>query len=155
MMTDLLYKDEVYAIVSAAMDVYSHLGPGFLEAVYQEAMEVEVTARNIPHNPEQDVYIMYKGKALKKFYTPDLMCYEKVIVEIKAIDRLTSCEEAQLLNYLKATNMPVGLLINFGAERDLEWKRMILTSEKPRHVPKVLTPSRPPRDNDPKPIRED
>ncbi len=154
-MAELLYKDEVYAIIGAAMDVYNHLGPGFLEAVYQEAMEIEVTARDIPNNPEKDVYIMYKGKPLKKFYTPDLMCYEKIVVEIKAIDHLTSREEAQLINYLKATNMSVGLLINFGAERDLEWKRMVLTTPKSARVPKIFPPSQPPRINDPKPIRED
>jgi len=154
-MAELLYKDEVYTVIGAAMDVYNHLGPGFLEAIYQEAMEVEVTARNIPNSPEQNVQIMYKGKPLKKFYTPDLMCYGKIVVEIKAIDRLTSREEAQLLNYLKATGMPVGLLINFGAEKDLEWKRMVLTSQKQARIPKVLTPTRVQRINDPKPIRED
>ncbi len=154
-MAELLYKNEVYAIIGAAMDVYNHLGPGFLEAVYQEAMEIEVTARDIPNNPEQDVYIMYKGKPLKKFYTPDLMCYEKIVVEIKAIDHLTSREEAQLINYLKATNMSVGLLINFGAERDLEWKRMVLTTPKSARVPEISTPSQPPRINNPRPIRED
>ncbi len=154
-MAELLYKDEVYAIIGAAMDVYNHLGSGFLEAVYQEAMEVELDSRNIPNNPEEDVYILYKGKRLKKFYTPDLMCYGKIIVEIKAIDTLTSREEAQLLNYLKATSMSLGILINFGAKKDLEWKRMVLTSQKPARVPKVLTPSRLPRVNDPKPISED
>ena len=83
------------------------------------------------------------------------MCYGKIVVEIKAIDRLTSREEAQLLNYLKATGMPVGLLINFGAEKDLEWKRMVLTSQKQARIPKVLTPTRAQGINDPKPIRED
>ena len=154
-MAELLYKDEVYAIIGAAMDVYNQLGHGFLEAVYQEAMEVEATSRNIPNSPEQDVYIVYKGKPLKKFYTPDLMCYGKIIVEIKAIDHLTSREEAQLLNYLKATSMPVGILINFGAEKDLEWKRMVLTEKKPNRIPKVITSPRLSHVNNPKPIRED
>jgi GxxExxY protein len=154
-MAELLYKDEVYAIIGAAMEVYNQLGTSFSEAIYQEAMEIEAASRNIPHKPQQDIYILYKGKPLKNFFKPDLICYEKIIVEIKALDRLSSREESQLLNYLKATGMPVGLLINFGAEQDLEWKRMILTSQKPARVSKVVTPSRMPRNNDPKPIRED
>lgn len=154
-MAELLYKDEVYAIIGAAMEVYNQLGPGFGEAIYQEALEIEVESRKIPNNPQQDIFILYKGQKLKNFFTPDLICYEKIVVELKALDRLTSREESQLLNYLKATGMPVGLLINFGAEKDLEWKRMVLTPQKPTQVPKVLTPTRSPRINDPKPIRED
>ena len=153
-MPELLYKDEVYSIVGAAMEVYNHLGPGFGEAIYQEAMEIESDLRKIPNNPQQDIFIDYKGQKLTKFFTPDLICYEKIIVEIKAIDRLTSREESQLLNYLKATGMAVGMLINFGAEKDLEWKRMVLT-KKPARAPKVVIPSRSPRINDPKPISED
>ena len=154
-MAELLYKNEVYAIIGAAMEVYNQLGPGFGEAIYQEAMEIETGSCKIPNKPQQDVFIVYKGTTLKKFFTPDLICYEKIIVEIKAIDRLTTREEAQLLNYLKATGMPVGLLINFGAEKDLEWKRMVLTAQKPVRIPKVLTPTRLPSVNDPKPISED
>ncbi len=154
-MAELLYKNEVYAIIGAAMEVYNQLGPGFSEAIYQEAMEIETDVRTIPNNPQQDIFITYKGIKLKQFFKPDFICYDKVIVEIKALDRLTSREEAQLLNYLKATGISVGLLINFGAEKDLEWKRMVLTKSKPVRVSKVLTPSQPPRINDPKPIRED
>jgi len=131
---ELLYKDEVYAIIGAAMDVYNNLGPGFLEAVYQEAMEIETLARKIPAAPEQKLFIEYKGAPLKKFYEADLICYEKIIVEIKALDKLTSREEAQLLNYLKATGCPVGVLINFGSRNDLEWKRMVLTPNKQARV---------------------
>lgn len=127
---DLLYKDEVYAIVGAAMEVYNNLGPGFLEAVYQEALEIETASRKIPALPEQKLFIDYKGSPLRKFYEADLICYEKIIVEIKALDKLTSREEAQLLNYLKATGMRVGILINFGAYQNLEWKRMIFTQTK-------------------------
>lgn len=154
-MTELLFKDEVYTIIGAAMEVYNQLGPGFGEAIYQEALEMESDLRIIPNNPQQDIFIVYKGQKLKKFFTPDLICYDKIIVEIKAIDRLTSREEAQLLNYLKATGMSVGLLINFGADRDLEWKRMVLTSQKPTRVPKTIAYQRSSRINDPKPIRED
>jgi GxxExxY protein len=134
---ELLYKDEVYAIIGAAMDVYNNLGPGFLEAVYQEAMEIEIASRKIPALPEQKLYIEYKGTPLKKFYEADLICYKKIIVEIKAMDRLTSREESQILNYLKATGMKVGLLINFGAHNDLEWKRLVFTQTK---QPRVYRP---------------
>jgi len=127
---ELIYKDEVYAIIGAAMDVYNDLGPGFLEAVYQEAMEIETTLRKIPALPEQKLYIEYKGKSLKKFYEADLICYEKIIVEVKALDKLTSREEAQILNYLKATGMQVGILINFGAHNNLEWKRLVFSQNK-------------------------
>jgi GxxExxY protein len=134
---ELLYKDEVYAIIGAAMEVYNNLGPGFLEAVYQEAMEIETTSRKIPALPEQKLYIEYKGAPLKKFYEADLICYDKIIVEIKALDRLTSREESQILNYLKATGMKVGLLINFGAHNDLEWKRLVFTQNK---MPRIYRP---------------
>jgi GxxExxY protein len=127
---ELLYKDEVYAIIGAAMDVYNNLGSGFLEAVYQEPMEIETASRKIPALPEQKLYVKYKGMPLKKFYEADLICYEKIIVEIKAMEKLTSREEAQILNYLKATGIQVGILINFGAHNNLEWKRLVLTQNR-------------------------
>ena len=155
-MAELLFKNEVYAIIGAAMEVYNYLGPGFSEAFYQEALEIEVQSRNIPNDSQKDIFIHYKGQKLKNFFKPDFICYEKVIVEIKAMDRLTTREEAQLLNYLKATDMPVGVLINFGADKNLEWKRMVLmTPRKSEQTPRVITPSRPPRINDPKPIEGD
>jgi GxxExxY protein len=128
-MTDLLYKEEVYAIVGAAMDVYNDLGPGFLENVYQEAMEMEVDIRKIPSKPFQEIHIKYKGRQLKKLYIADLVCYDKIIVEIKAMDRLTLREEGQLINYLKATGMKVSVLINFGHYPNLEWKRLVFTKQ--------------------------
>ena len=133
-MTDLLYKDEVYAIVGAAMDVYNDLGPGFLENVYQEAMEIEINDRGIPAKAPQEIHIKYKGRLLKKFYIiADLVCYDKIIVELKAMDKLTLREEGQLINYLKATGMKVGILINFGHYPSLEWKRLVYTKEPPSH----------------------
>lgn len=135
---ELLYKDEVYAIVGAAMEVYNNLGPGFLEAVYQEAMELETATRKIPTLLEQKLTIQYKGLPLKKFYEADLICYGKIIVEIKALDKLTSREEAQIINYLKATGLKVGVLINFGAQNNLEWKRLIFSqTSHPRPQPPV------------------
>lgn len=154
-MVDLLYKDEVYAIIGAAMEVYNQLGPGFGESIYQDALEIEVKLRKIPNHPQQDIFVYYKGQQLKNFYRPDLICYGKIVVELKALDRLTSREEAQVLNYLKATDLPVGVLINFGAKRDLEWKRMILTSEKPVRIRKILSDKQPSGINDPKPIEQD
>src|SRR3990170_4887411 len=111
-MTDLLFKEEVYAIVGAAMEVYNQLGPGFLEPVYQEAMEIEAQERKIPAKPRHEIVITYNGKPLKKFYLADLICFDKIVVEIKAIDHLSLREESQLLNYLKATGLQVGVLIN-------------------------------------------
>ncbi len=124
-MTELLFKDEVYAIIGAAMEVHNVLGSGFLEAVYPEAMEIEEQARDIPYESHQKLKIMYKDRALEKEYEADQVCYGQIIVELKALDRLTSREEAQLLNYLKATGLRVGLLINFGSVGKLEWKRLV------------------------------
>lgn len=109
------------------MDVYNTLGPGFLEAVYQEALAIELSHRRIPFVAQQELHICYKGHYLNKTYVADFLCFDQIIVEIKAIDALSSREEAQLLNYLKATGLKLGLLINFGADRRLEWKRMAAT----------------------------
>ncbi|MEW6402880.1 MAG: GxxExxY protein, partial [Chloroflexota bacterium] len=131
-MAELLFKEEVYAIIGAAMEVYNQLGPGFGEAIYQEALEIESDARKIPNNAQQEIYIRYKETRFKQFFKPDFIYYGKIVAEIKAMDRLTSREEAQLLNYLKATGMPLGILINFGAENNLEWKRMASTQGRTR-----------------------
>lgn len=125
MMTELLLKDEVYAIVGAAMTVYNELGPGFLEAVYHEAMEIELRQRKILFGSRVPLVIMYKGQQLQKQYEADIIAYGQIVVELKAIQRLTGVEQAQLLNYLKATGFRVGLLFNFGSHPDLEWKRMV------------------------------
>ena len=123
----LLLKDEVFAIVGAAIDVHRVLGSGFLEAVYQEALELELADRSIPFVSQSPMRISYKEHVLQSRYIVDLVCYESVLVELKALDRLTSREESQALNYLKASQgMRVALLINFGATRTLEWKRYVL-----------------------------
>jgi GxxExxY protein len=124
-LVDILFKDEVYAIVGAAMEVHQELGPGFLEPVYQEALEIELQARNIPFESRKPLIIHYKGRELRKEYIPDFICYEQILVELKAMKHLSSQEEAQLLNYLKAANYKVGLLINFGSYGKLEWKRFV------------------------------
>jgi len=124
-MTELIYKDEVFAIVGAAIEVHRVLGSGFLEAVYQEAMEIETASRKIPYVSQQILQIQYKQHTLKKEYIADMVCFEKIIVEFKALDQLTGKEESQLINYLKATGYKVGVLINFGSNKKLEWKRFV------------------------------
>jgi GxxExxY protein len=95
--------------------------------VYQEALEIEFTLRGIPYEAQKELLIFYKGRHLKKTYAADFQAFDQVIVEIKAIDRLTSGDEGQLLNYLSATGLKVGVLINFGAKNSLEWKRLVET----------------------------
>lgn len=124
-MAELLLKDEVFAIVGAAIEVHRELGPGFLEAVYQEAIEIELHDRGIPHAAKTPLRIKYKTRTLKKEYEADLVCYGKVIVELKALAGLSGTEESQVLNYLKATGLRVGVLINFGSHGKLEWKRFV------------------------------
>ena len=118
-------RDErTYRIIGCAMEVHKELGCGFLEAVYQEALGKEFSYQGIPFEPQPVIRIAYKGKPLDKTYQPDFVCYEEVIIEIKAISSLSGIEEAQLINYLKATGLKVGLLINFGA-KSVEYKRLV------------------------------
>ena len=118
-------KDErTYKIIGAALEVHKELGCGFLEAVYQEALEREFGIQKIPFKSQPTLEILYKGKPLAKTYQPDFVCFDEIIVEIKAITSLSGIEEAQLINYLKAAKLKVGLLINFGS-RSLEHKRFV------------------------------
>lgn len=117
-----------YAIIGAAMEVHNKLGFGFLEAVYQEALAIEMDIRAIPYQQQVDIPVLYKDVRLATNYRADLVCYEDVIVEIKAIKGISEIEQAQLLNYLKATQYHVGLLINFGAP-SLQYKRYIATDQ--------------------------
>ena len=123
---ELLYRDEVYQIIGAAIEVHRTLGSGFLEPVYQEATEIELGIRAIPYAAQVDLPIQYKNHVLEKFYTADIVCYGKIIVELKALARMSGQEEAQVINYLKATGMRVGLLINFGEHGRLDWHRFVL-----------------------------
>ena len=123
---ELVLKDEVYAVIGAAKEVHRELKGGYLEAVYQEAMELELTARRVPLVPQAPVSIWYKGPPLKKQYFADLICYGQLLVEIKVMERLTSRAEAQLLNYMHATRFRVGVLINFGDPGRLDWHRLVL-----------------------------
>ncbi len=124
-MSELILKEEVYAVVGAAIEVHRELGPGFLEAVYQEALQIELRERGIPFGAQKRLRISYKGRTLEKEYFADLVCYDQVIVELKALDRLSGSEQAQMLNYLKATGFRVGVLIDFGSRGKLEWKRFV------------------------------
>ena len=109
----IIFKDESYAIQGAVFEVYREMGPGFLESVYQECLEVELNRRGIPYVPQQDLQLTYKGQPLKQVYKPDVICYGKIILELKAVRELAPEHAAQILNYLKATGMTLGLLINF------------------------------------------
>lgn len=111
----VLFPDECYAIQGAIFDVYTEMGCGFLEAVYQECLEREFTKQTIPFQPQVELQLNYKGDPLKQTYKPDFICYEKIIVEIKAVKELGAEHKAQLLNYLKATGLELGLLVNFGS----------------------------------------
>src|SRR5262245_46744618 len=132
-MSELVMKEEVYAIVGAAIEVHKQLGWGFLEAVYQEALELEMRFRELACERQKALTIQYKGRKLEKEYVADLVCFGQIIVELKAIQRLSDNEVAQLLNYLKATGCRVGLLINFGSTGKLEWKRFVNGFVEPLH----------------------
>jgi len=125
-MTELLLKEEVFKIVGAAIEVHRELGSGFLEPVYQEAMVIELASSSIPFEAQKALQIMYKGHKLNKEYVPDFVCYQQIIVELKALAQLSGIEEAQALNYLKATRFRVALLLNFGSRGKLEWRRLVL-----------------------------
>jgi GxxExxY protein len=121
---ELIYKEESYQIIGACMEVHKELGPGFLEPVYQEALSYELGSRNIPFEKEKALKIDYKGKMLEKTYVADFVCFDKIIVELKAVKELTMEHESQVLNYLKATGYKLGLLVNFGG-KSLEYKRLV------------------------------
>ena len=133
----MLYEKESYAIIGAAIEVHKELGPGFLEIVYHQALAREFAARDIPFTSEQEIPIGYKGIPLEAHYRSDFVCYGKIIIEIKAIRELAGIHEAQILNYLKATGIKLGLLFNFGSYPKLERKRYVKSL--PPHSP------RPPR----------
>ena len=121
---EILYKDESYRIIGAAFAVHNELGCGFLEAIYQEALEKEFNFKGIPYKREAPLPVYYKGELLSKNYIADFICYDKIIVELKATSIILSDHKAQVLNYLKATNMELGILINFG-EYKLNYERLI------------------------------
>jgi GxxExxY protein len=116
---------QTFAIIGAAMEVHNELGAGFLEPVYQDALSIELARQSVPFRREVELPVLYKGEQLACTYRADFLCYDEIIVELKALNELATREQAQLLNYLKATKLKRGLLINFGAAR-LEYKRMVV-----------------------------
>lgn len=127
MSDDLIYREEVYRIVGACFAVYKDKGNGFSEPVYQDCLEIELTLSGIPFDAQHNFQVFYRERLLKHTYTPDLLCFGKIIVELKASRTLTDEHRAQVLNYLKVTGHQVGLLINFGAFPRLEWERIVLS----------------------------
>ena len=110
----ILFKEESYAIQGAIFEVYREMGCGFLESVYQECLEKELSKRGIPFVAQQELQLTYKGEPLQQTYRPDLICYGQIIVELKAVKDIAPEHKAQVINYLKATGMKLGLLVNFG-----------------------------------------
>lgn len=125
-MSDLLFPKESYDIIGAALEVHSQLGCGFTEPVYQEALAEELRLRHIPFEREKVFTVTYKGKELSKDFRVDFVCFNKIIVELKAVSDFAEEHVAQVYNYLKVTGMKLGLLINFG-KTSLEYKRLPAT----------------------------
>ncbi|MDF2158200.1 GxxExxY protein [Algoriphagus sp. CAU 1675] len=121
----MIFKKETYEIVGAAMNVHKELGGGFLESVYQEAFGIELADQNIPFEKEVKLPIIFKGNTLTKFFIADFVCHGDIIVELKSCSMILDEHYAQVINYLKATNKPLGLLLNF-SPKSLEFKRIIL-----------------------------
>lgn len=123
---EILFKEECYQIQGAVFEVYREMGCGFLETVYQESMEKELAKRGIPFLAQQELRIHYKGEQLKQIYRPDLICFDSIIIELKALSSTTGEHKAQVLNYLKATGMRLGLLVNFGCHPKATVERLVL-----------------------------
>ena len=113
-MSELLYPEESYAIVGACFNVYNEIGCGFLESVYQECLEIELRAQGIPFVSHPNLTLTYREQQLVQTYQPDFVCYDKIVVELKAVDSLTDAHRAQVMNYLHGTGLRLGLLVNFG-----------------------------------------
>jgi GxxExxY protein len=124
---NLLFREETYGVIRACIAVHKDKGNGFAEPVYQDAMEIELELSGIPFDPQRNFALSYRGRALRHTYTPDLFCFEKIVVELNAAKALTDEHRAQVLNYLKVTRLQLGLLVNFGSFPRLEWERIVLT----------------------------
>lgn len=123
-MSDIIFKEESYSIIGACMRVHTELGDGFLEAVYQEALENEFRSSNIPFERQKKLSIYYKEEKLKKYYIADFLCFDKIIVELKVAKYVNTDMQAQLKNYLVATNSRLGIMVNFG-KHSLDYKRIL------------------------------
>lgn len=125
-MNEMLYKDEVYTVQGAIIEVHKIMGSGWREEVYQQALEVELAERGIPFDSKRELPIFYKAHKLEKTYVPDLICYDKIILELKAVDKITSEHQAQLFNYMRMTKSKLGLLVNFGSYPKATIERFVL-----------------------------
>jgi GxxExxY protein len=123
---EILYQDESYRVMGACFEVYKVLGCGFLEEVYQQSLEIELALQGIPFRPQERLVLTYKGHCLTKEYIPDFICFDKIIVEIKAMSGLDDAHRAQVHNYLKATGYRLGLLVNFGHYPKVQYERIVL-----------------------------
>jgi len=124
LLNDFPFKQETYNIIGACMEVHRNLGRGFLEAIYQEALEIEFSERGIPYNREKLIDVFYKDRMLSKKYIADFICYDEIIIELKALEEINNEHISQLINYLSATNKKIGLIVNFGAN-SLQYKRIV------------------------------
>lgn len=122
---NIVYKDESFRIMGACFDVYKHMGNGFLEAVYQECLGYEFKDRNIAYVEHPKLNLKFKERTLKQSYVPDFLCYDKIIIEIKSVRKLADEHRAQVINYLKATDIKLGILINFGHYPKVEDERFV------------------------------
>ena len=122
-----MFKEEGYKLMGAAFEVYNQLGYGMAEEIYQQSLEIELSLRGIPFRTKQELLVFYKNRQLETRYKPDLLVFEGLVVELKAVTELTSDHEAQLFNYMRIARLPVGYLLNFGHKGELQWKRFILS----------------------------
>ena len=125
MEAQFLFSDETERIIHACFEVHKQLGCGFLESVYQEALAIELAIEDIPFEVEKKLPVFYKGHELKKCFVVDFLCYNNIVLELKAVEFLNNEHFSQVLNYLKATGLKVGLLVNFGS-RSVQVKRVVL-----------------------------
>ena len=125
-MTDILFKDESFQIIGACFEVHNQMGSGFVEPVYQECLTIELGLRKIPFCTNRELDLRYKGQHLDLKYIPDFICFDQIIIEIKAVASLCDEHRAQLLNYLHATGFRLGLLVNFGSHPKLQYERFAL-----------------------------
>ncbi len=124
-MTEIVHKDESYKIIGACFEVYNEMGCGFVEPVYQECLEIELRYQDIPSVSQSSLKLQYKQQALEQTYKPDFICFDKIIIEIKALSGLNDQHRAQVYNYLKATGFKLGLLVNFGEHPKLQYERIV------------------------------
>lgn len=123
-MSDIIYKEESFEIMGACFEVYKSMGGGFLEAVYHECLEIELAKRGVPFKSFQRLPVNYNGTTLTQFYEADMVCYGKILLELKAVEKISAQHRAQTLNYLKATGLKLGLILNFGHYPLLQYERL-------------------------------